>query len=196
MSYNSKCKVPQDYINLAMEQLQDDQTFSAKAHQKEAMTCLNRAYEMVRGQNNLNSTCELCWDQPFDLHQIRDRHFAMFKEEHHVALRELVSLRAIFKFIEVVKPAPKNDAVERKAAEVTNEVKNLFETRMAQYNRAIDLGRLFNYLPVSVTPHHVTNQFGTSFIRCFYYLNGKMTPLNIIMAAAGQLEREKEKQGA
>jgi hypothetical protein len=104
-----------------------------------------------------------------------------------------VSLRAIFKFIEVVKPAPKNDAVERKAAEVTNEVKNLFETRMAQYNRAIDLGRLFNYLPVSVTPHHVTNQFGTSFIRCFYYLDGKMTPLNIIMAAAGQLEREKEK---
>jgi hypothetical protein len=49
---------------------------------------------------------------------------------------------------------------------------------------------------VSVTPHHVTNQFGTSFIRCFYYLDGKMTPLNIIMAAAGQLEREKEKQGA
>jgi hypothetical protein len=143
-----------------------------------------------------DSTCELCWDQPFDLHQIRDRHFAMFKEEHHAALRELVSLRAIFKFIEVVKPAPKNDAVERKAAEVTNEVKNLFETRMAQYNRAIDLGRLFNYLPVSVTPHHVTNQFGTSFIRCFYYLDGKMTPLNIIMAAAGQLEREKEKQGA
>jgi hypothetical protein len=28
---------------------------------------------------------------------------------------------------------------------------------------------------VSVTPHHVTNQFGTSFIRCFYYLDGKMT---------------------
>jgi hypothetical protein len=41
-------------------------------------------------------------------------------------LKELVSLRAIFKFIEVVKPAPKNDAVERKAAEVTNAVKNLF----------------------------------------------------------------------
>jgi hypothetical protein len=133
-----------------------------KSSPERSMTCLNRAYEMVRGQNNLRSTCELCWDQPFDLHQIRDRHFAMFKEEHHAALKELVSLRAIFKFIEVVKPAPKNDAVERKAAEVTNEVKNLFETRMAQYNRAIDLGRLFNYLPVSVTPHHVTNQFGTS----------------------------------
>jgi hypothetical protein len=86
--------------------------------------------------------------------------------------------------------------VERKAAEVTNEVKNLLEMRTAQYNRAIDLGRLFNYLPVSVTPHYVTNQYNTSFIRCFYYLNGKMTPLNIIMAAAGQLEREKEKQGA
>jgi hypothetical protein len=55
MSYDSKCKVPQDYINLAMEQLQDDQTFSAKAHQKEAMTYLNRAYEMVRGQNNLKA---------------------------------------------------------------------------------------------------------------------------------------------
>ena len=195
MSYNSKCKVPQDYINLAMEQLQDDQTFSAKAHQKEALDYLNRAYSLVREQNNSGNAYENCWDIPFDLHQIRDRHFAMFKEEHHVALKELVSLRAIFKFIEVVKPAPKNDAVERKAAEVTKEVKSLLEMRTAQYNRAIDLGRLFNYLPVSVSPHHVTNQYNTSFIRCFYYLNGKMTPLNIIMAAAGQLEREKEKQG-
>ena len=186
----------QNFVDLAMAQLQDDQTFSAKAHQKEALDYLNRAYSLVREQNNSGNTYENCWDIPFDLHQIRDRHFVMFKEEHHVALRELVSLRAIFKFIEVVKPAPKNDAVERKAAEVTKEVKNLLEMRTAQYNRAIDLGRLFNYLPVSVTPHHVTNQFGTSFIRCFYYLDGKMTPLNIIMAAAGQLEREKEKQGA
>jgi len=186
----------QNFVDLAMAQLQDDQTFSAKAHQKEALDYLNRAYSLVRGQNNLNSTCESRWDIPYDLHQIRDRHFAMFKVEHHVALKELVSLRAIFKFIEVVKPAPKNDAVERKAAEVTKEIKNLLEMRTAQYNRAIDLGRLFNYLPVSVSPHHVTNQYGTSFIRCFYYLDGKMTPLNIIMAAAGQLEREKEKLGA
>jgi hypothetical protein len=186
----------QNFVDLAMAQLQDDQTFSAKAHQKEALDYLNRAYSLVREQNNSGNAYENCWDIPFDLHQIRDRHFVMFKEEHHVALRELVSLRAIFKFIEVVKPAPKNDAVERKAAEVTKEVKNLLEMRTAQYNRAIDLGRLFNYLPVSVTPHHVTNQYNTSFIRCFYYLNGKMTPLNIIMAAAGQLEREKEKQGA
>ena len=186
----------QNYIDLAMAQLQNDQTFSAKAHQKEALDYLNRAYSLVREQNNSGNAYENCWDIPFDLHQIRDRHFAMFKEEHHVALKELVSLRAIFKFIEVVKPAPKNDAVERKAAEVTKEVKSLLEMRTAQYNRAIDLGRLFNYLPVSVSPHHVTNQYNTSFIRCFYYLNGKMTPLNIIMAAAGQLEREKEKQGA
>jgi hypothetical protein len=186
----------QNFVDLAMAQLQDDQTFSAKAHQKEALDYLNRAYSLVREQNNSGNAYENCWDIPFDLHQIRDRHFVMFKEEHHVALRELVSLRAIFKFIEVVKPAPKNDAVERKAAEVTKEVKSLLEMRTAQYNRAIDLGRLFNYLPVSVSPHHVTNQYGTSFIRCFYYLDGKMTPLNIIMAAAGQLEREKEKQGA
>jgi hypothetical protein len=160
----------QNFVDLAMAKLTILQTFAAKAHQKEALDYLNRAYSLVREQNNSGNTYENCWDIPFDLHQIRDRHFAMFKEEHHVALRELVSLRAILKFIEVVKPAPKNDAVERKAAEVTKEVKNLLEMRTAQYNRAIDLGRL--------------------------YLNGKMTPLNIIMAAAGQLEREKEKQGA
>jgi hypothetical protein len=186
----------QTYIVAALARVTDDQTFAAKAHQKEALDYLNRAYSLVREQNNSGNTYENCWDIPFDLHQIRNRHLKLFSNFNRVAVGELVSLRAILKFIEVVKPAPKNDAVERKAAEVTKEVKNLLEMRTAQYNRAIDLGRLFNYLPVSVTPHHVTNQYNTSFIRCFYYLNGKMTPLNIIMAAAGQLEREKEKQGA
>ena len=38
----------QNLVDLAMAQLQDDQTFAAKAHQKEALDYLNRAYSLVR----------------------------------------------------------------------------------------------------------------------------------------------------
>lgn len=40
--------------------------------------------------------------------------------------------------------------------------------------------------------HYVTNQHGTTFLRAFYYLNGTLTPLSIIIAAAEAKAREAE----
>jgi hypothetical protein len=38
----------------------------------------------------------------------------------------------------------------------------------------------------------VTNQYGHTFLRTFYFLAGVMTPLNVIIAAAEELERRKK----
>ena len=195
MTFHTKAKTVQDYIALAMGQVQDDQTFAAKAHQKEALGYLNGGYDMIRENNRefLRSlTEEKYWAIPLDLHQIRDKHTHLFDEVHHANLNELVTLRVLLKLIPVVKPEPKSDRITAKQAEVTATVVDMIKRRTAQYHEAVELGRLFGGLNVSVTPHLVTNEFNTTFTRCFYYLNGKFTPLSVIMAAADTLAREKE----
>jgi hypothetical protein len=195
MTFHTKAKTVQDYIALAMGQVQDDQTFAAKAHQKEALGYLNGGYDMIRENNRefLRSlTEEKYWAIPLDLHQIRDKHTHLFDEVHHANLSELVDLRVLLKLIPVVKPEPKSDRITAKQAEVTATVVDMIKRRTAQYHEAVELGRLFGGLNVSVTPHLVTNEFNTTFTRCFYYLNGKFTPLSVIMAAADTLAREKE----
>ena len=192
--YHIKAKTVQDYVELAMGKIQDDQTFAAKSHQKEALSYLNSGYEMLRKKNAeyIYSSGFSIWDVPFDLHQIRTKHMHLFSDDLGNDLDELVTLRVLLKELEIVKPAPKSDRITAKQAEVTETVVDLIERRMAQYHEAVELGRLFGGLPVSVTPHQVTNEYNTTFTRCFYYLAGKFTPLSVIMAAADKLAREKE----
>jgi len=192
--YNTKFTTVQDYVSSAINMTQEDQTFAAKSHQKEALGELNSGYEMLRKKNAeyIYASGFSIWDVPFDLHQIRDKHFRLFDEAHHADLTDLITFRVLLKELEVVKPAPKSDRITAKQAEVTETVVDLIERRMAQYHEAVELGRLFGGLPVSVTPHQVTNEYNTTFTRCFYYLAGKFTPLSVIMAAADKLAREKE----
>jgi hypothetical protein len=192
--YNTKFTTVQDYVSSAINMTQEDQTFAAKSHQKEALGELNSGYEMLRKKNAeyIYASGFSIWDVPFDLHQIRDKHFRLFDEAHHADLTDLITFRVLLKELEVVKPAPKTDRITAKQAEVTETVVDLIERRMAQYHEAVELGRLFGGLPVSVTPHQVTNEYNTTFTRCFYYLAGKFTPLSVIMAAADKLAREKE----
>jgi len=197
MTYYTKLKTVQDHINFASEQIQADGTFAAKAHKKEAMGILNAAYSLIlRGNVEFsldNLSREDCWLIPFDLHQIREKHMRLFDASLHAEIKTLLALRSEFKEVEIVKPAPKNDRVEAKHKEVSKTVHQMIQDHVAKYHEAVELGRLFGGLPVSVTPHLVTNEFNTTFTRCFYYLNGKMTPLSVIMAAAEKLAAEKEK---
>jgi hypothetical protein len=194
--YNTKFKTVQDYVSSAISMTQEDQTFAAKSHQKEALGELNSGYQMLRENNFQFSMDSLSREDyfaiPFDLHQIREKHFRLFDEAHHADLTDLITFRVLLKELEVVKPAPKSDRITAKQAEVTETVVDLIERRMAQYHEAVELGRLFGGLPVSVTPHQVTNGYNTTFTRCFYYLAGKFTPLQVILAAMDALAQEKE----
>ena len=192
-------KTLQDYINLAWKKVQEDGTFAAKAHQKGALGDLNNAYEVVRDANQTwqlapetRASNEDYWALPFDLHQIRDKHTRLFKDDLCADLARLVELRRLFKNAQVVKPAPKDDRISEKQKQVTETVVDMINRRVAQYHQAVELGRLFGNLPVSVTPHLVTNEHNTTFTRCFFYLSGKLTALSVIMAALDTLNREKE----
>jgi len=182
----------QSYINKAFDKLQDDQTFSAKAHQKDAIDYLNRAFDLIRHETSYfrwDSTSFKWSDVPLSLHCVREKHSHMF-DDRFDEVRKLSQLRQDFKATPVIKPEPKDNKVTKKHNEVTKTVEEMIKDNQARYNEALDMARLFGGLNVSVTPHLVTNEYNTTFTRCFYYLEGKLTRLSIIMAVAEQLYKD------
>jgi hypothetical protein len=188
--------------------------FATKSAQKDALDSLNRAFDAFRdlffedvravaphqhalGELNEQQSRER-WDHfeahdlPFSLHQVRDRHIGIiagFKGEGEATtVRDLIALRAAIKSAAIIPVERKEDAA---VVAVRAQIEDLIALRKAQYGRALELGELFGGLPVSTNWHYVQNQYGTVFPRCFFYLAGKLTPLNVLVAASQELERRK-----
>jgi hypothetical protein len=68
----------------------------------------------------------------------------------------------------------------------------MMELRKSQYARGLELHEIFGNLRVSANVHMVRNQHGTTFIRAFYYMDGKLTPLNMILAVAQEIQRRED----
>ena len=188
-------------------------TFSSKAAQKRVLDDLNRAYNDARDAYGEIYRVELfandeaaggrdAWDAaafldarevPFDLHHVRDLHVERIGEYSAEAaniVRAARFIRAEVKAAEIVPPV-KADAAEKEAeARVQRSIREEMDRLGKMYHEALDLGRIFNGLPVSANVHMVTNAHGTTFLRAFYYLNGKRTPINVILAAAQTLADE------
>jgi hypothetical protein len=210
---------PQTRINSA--QLAFENGFQSKAGQKRALDDLNRAYGYIReilmrailaarspeteAQNH-----EDYWAVPNDLHQIRERHFELAARyvDNFGIVRDMIALRNAIKGAEIA-PPPARPELEVKADTVRRTIVEEMERRKTMFVEGLELGRLFAELyprtgkdgealgpsaslPVTVNAHWVRGHKGTDFVRHFFYLGGKLTPLNMIMAVADQLEREHE----
>lgn len=179
--------------------------FTSKAAQKSATDDLNRAHEACR-QSVQNLVLAIDRDARTeahdnvywglaDLHVWKPKHSALvlatFPEAEPTVrmIEQLVDLRAVIKAAPVVKAERKTD--DREAA-VTKSVRDIMELRQAQYARGLELHDLFQGLPVTANVHVVTNQHGTTFLRAFYYMNGTLTPLNVILAVLQTKAREAE----
>lgn len=193
--------------------------FLSNAAKKRALEDLGRAYDEIRGevmgeilkargevkyeeQGGLfielatpeqKELSDLYYGVPSYLNQIRDRHLAVITRfsARSYLVRDLIALRQAIKDAEIL-PVPAKPESEARAETVRKSVIEIMEGRQAQYVHALELGRLFGGLPVSVNAHWVHGHKGARFVRHFFYLYGRLTPLNIIIAAAEQLEREKE----
>lgn len=139
---------------------------------------------------------------PFDLHQVRDRHFEIAAKYAHAdfgIVRDLIALRAAIKDAPMA-PAPAKPELEIKAEKVRLSVIEEMERRKTLFVEGLDITRLWNEmfprkdggiaLPVSVNAHWVHGHKGARFVRHFFYLHGKLTPLNTIIAIAETLDRE------
>jgi hypothetical protein len=193
-----------DYIDSALNAF--NAGFSSKSSQQSALGDLSRAYDLVkegvrsellRTPLEQRSTPEwktLYWDLPDYIHNWKPKHselFARFPEAVRAA-EELVELRATIKAAEVVPPA--KDLTKVRATKVLVHLKDLMERRQAQYLEAIDLTEVLGKEGVIIhgltaNSHYVTNEHGTTFLRTFFYLRGKLTPLNSILAGAEEATR-------
>lgn len=202
--------MPMPTINdrIALAQDAFEEGFLSKAAQKRALDQLNRAYSAIHDevhgavitQANIDfpEACDARWtlfndnETPFDLHQVRDRHIVIIEKwtDHGAVIRDLIALRAAIKAAEIA-AAPVNEE-KAKIETVRKSIIEEMEMRKAQFVEGMEIARLFNGLPVSVNAHWVYGHKGARFIRHFFYLRGKLTPLNMIMAIAQTYEREQE----
>ena len=187
-----------------------DAGFLSEAARKRAIASISNAYQMQR--DNAHDACidaanaaQLdgdarrdhfnAFDLPYDLHQVRERHFPTLVrwagQNEAELVSDLLSMREAMKAapVGIAKAAP--TALEAKEAQVRETVREFMDRRHADFVRALDIGHIFGgRLPVSVNAHTVWGHKGAVFTRHFYYLAGKFTALNVIMAAAQALEDE------
>lgn len=104
-------------------------------------------------------------------------------------IAQLVSLRSATKLAPVTPIETKMDNSYHKESEKIQEaVSSLLSKKNKQYIEGVQLAEMFNGLSVSVKAHRVSNARGTEFTRHFYYLEGKLTALNLIVAIAYNLD--------
>ncbi|EOG4615043.1 hypothetical protein ACLD9I_004690 [Pseudomonas aeruginosa] len=187
----------QDYVESAFAAFEAG--FTSKAGQKSATDYLNRATDLLKqevhslchglrgeaGYSAREAALEKAYWMNLDLHlwgeKRRDELLGYLPEASSVAdqFDDLAALRAAIKAAPVIKGVRQADErVER----VQKSIRELMEMRKEQYTRGLQLHDLFGGLPVHANVHLVTNQHGTTFLRAFYFMDGVMTPLNVILA--------------
>lgn len=216
-------RTPTDRIEIAAAAFEAG--FLSMAAKKRAQEELSRAYTTIRDgahsasikfANGLGLDGEARtahfneFDLPFDLHQVRERHFPLIVrwagQDAAELVSDMISLRNAIKDAPMA-PAPVKPEVEVKAAAIRQSIIDEMEARKVRFVEALDLGRYFAEhfprlnkdgtdaapaasLPVTVNAHWVWGHKGAQFARHFFYLNGRLTALNTIMAVAEQLNRE------
>lgn len=186
--------------------------FRSMAAKKDAIANLRSAYEIERRAimdlcldvvraNRANNQPEdpaadaLYWDIP-DMHNWKARHadavLTVFPDAAPIVARinDYVELRAAFAAAEIVRvaPNPQKEFIER----VQKSLRDIMEAKKLQYVQGVELYELFGGANVYANAHYVVNQFGTEFMRVFYYYNGRVTALNMIIAIVQEGNRRLE----
>lgn len=180
--------------------------FTSQAQKKEVNNLLLAAYDFVIDE--LRQTIKEdtlsragASDEPITMPELyfsiprlqhwKEKHNQMFAlyPVYVEKIAQLVSLRSATKLAPVTPIETKMDNSYHKESEKIQEaVSSLLSKKNKQYIEGVQLAEMFNGLSVSVKAHRVSNARGTEFTRHFYYLEGKLTALNLIVAIAYNLD--------
>tara|TARA_R100000781_G_scaffold112002_1_gene78905 strand:- start:498 stop:1052 length:555 start_codon:yes stop_codon:yes gene_type:complete len=177
-------------INKAIE-LGSKNYFTSKAQQKRALDYLNNAYYCIKNAwvitgSTPDERYAKIVDIPNDLHLVREKHRPLFKNVSMDSelIFYLQQCRNLFKNYEIL-PPQKNDDLR-----ILMDIINMTATRDKEYPQESQRN-LEHYIGkelfkrVSYTWHFVTNSHGTRFTRVFWFFDGKLTKLSIILAMRG-----------
>jgi len=204
---NVKEKVKR-YTNYAIELLANG--FTSNASKKKALDYLNYSYEDLQGAFIRDAILnkprdenkemypqweELYWRVPSDLHTWKGEWINKLAQalpeisEIFAQINDLYAMRQEIKAADVNKPQPKQ--VSEFEVKLHKSIADEMAKAKADYAYGIRIAELFGNLPVSINAHYVVNQYGTEFIRCFYYLDGIITKLSVIIALMQDIKNKK-----
>ena len=179
----------QTYIDDALE-LSSKGYFFSKSEQKEALDNLNRAYDEVYKNKDLSiqdfPTHEERWDLiiqlPSNLYLVREKHRPLFEKVKMDCdtIFKLVEYRNEFKNFEIVPKAKENNDFAQVMQFIVSGVQSNFQDDGRNYLKE-KLGEDL-YRRVRWDWHFVRNSRGTDFIRVFWFLDGRITKLQSILA--------------
>lgn len=166
--------------------------FNTMAAKKETLANISRIYEKecwkirhaIIDSTNKDALNDIYWSIPQLPHQWNNRisaNIAKAMPEMIVTLdqiNDIVSLRDEVKSMQV-NAKPVETETETKLRKTIEQ--QIIKSK-ADYANGLELKEIFGELPVSVDMHYVVNQYGTEYIRCFYYLAGKIVKLSVIIA--------------
>ena len=198
------------YVDRATEAF--ERGFTTLSAQKDALADLNSAYERSRDvmmqacldayRGEAGDQCPaldaLYWGLPGYAHQWRAKHAQLVRDAFGTQydaeierIEQVVELRAAIKGAEIVRVERKSTELDKRVATVRESLADLMQRRGEQYAHAVALGEVFGGMPVTANTHWVVNEYGHGFWRTFWYLDGELTPLNVLVAAHQELERRK-----
>lgn len=103
---------------------------------------------------------------------------------------QCVALYTTYKTAEI-QPVEANTEQKQIEQNVQKSIMQIMEQRKETFNRCLNLQTVFGTMGVSVNVHLVHGHKGAIFPRCFYYVFGVLTPLNTIIAAMQEADRQK-----
>lgn len=167
----------------------------SKTQIKEATDALNRFYEELSEQADDADNMKDCWNRPFGLHQIRDKHEAFFPADIWVKIVKLVELRNEIKELPIVKREAKinpEQVIRKSVIEMIEKNRENFDIVKATMDALVTfVGDETFVKGVGVQGHYCRNYFGTVWIRYDWYLQGRKVPFNHIMASIDAIKRER-----
>lgn len=187
-------------------------TFMSQAAKQRACSNLNFALEMVVGEitslildnaGHANTVGNPLHDLYWELCGVSCLNFTkkskmveeLLGEESSqwMALGEqCVAIYATYKAAAITKAPPKVSLeVQLVEAKVQKSIITMMEERKAKYDRCLRLDSLFGTMGITANVHVVHGHKGAVFLRSFYYVLGVLTPLQVIIAAMQESDRQK-----
>lgn len=103
---------------------------------------------------------------------------------------QCVALYTTYKNAEI-QPVVVNTEQKQIEQHVQKTIMQTMEQRKEKFNRCLRLETLFGTMGVTANVHLVFGHKGTVYVRAFYYVLGVLTPLNTIIAAMQEADRQK-----
>lgn len=171
------------YVNYALEIVVGEITNAILAHSQE---------ERQSGSPLHNLYWDLCGVSCFNFTKRSSQVLPLLGERatEWMALGEqCVALYTTYKnaLINEVPVSP----VKEIETKVQRTIKEMMEERNEKFNRCLRLETIFGTMGVTANVHLVFGHKGTVYVRAFYYVMGVLTPLNTIIAAMQEADRQK-----